>query len=262
MSKLKIPGVIDEGDVVMSVTERNRASVLIVESDANERNTMRTALRNLNYGGFSDAPNHMAALERLEQRKFTHVIFEARKTNMPPKDFLQKILQADKTTVCIPSSFEPNVDDVFDLLIMGAKGYLCKPFTADALDRAIAMASKGEPISELVLQAKDRNEALVAIVMASLDKAATILRQASQFETAKREMPKAMIALRQSSELARTFSKGGDEALLDAMERFCIERSKGPASRLGRLRKKLQFNRGKDEPAAKPDAAEGNAQGE
>lgn len=235
--------VLDETQLTMTPFERNRASVLVVDSDANDRNNMRTALRSLGYGGIADAPNHLSALERLDQRKFSHVVFEAKKTNMPASEFLKKLLETDRNIVAIPSSHEPNVDDIFDLLIMGAKGYLCKPFTMDTFENALANATKGEPISDAVLQAKDRNEALVAIVMASLDKVATVLRQAQQFDTAKREIPRAMSGFRQASELAKTFAKGGDTGLMEALEKFAIERSKGPATKLGRLRKRLQTNR-------------------
>ena len=76
--------------------------------------------------------------------------------------------------------------------------------------------------------------------MSSLDKAALLQRQAEQFETAKRELPRALNIFRRSADLAKTFAKGGEMALIEAMERFCIERSKGPASRLGRLRKRLK----------------------
>jgi len=237
----------EQNQLVMTNGERMRATVLIVESDANERNSMRTCLRSLGYGGISDAPNHASALERLTQRAITHVIFEAKKTNMPAGDFLKQLLETDPKIVAIPSSYEPSVDDVFDLLIMGAKGYLVKPFTVDSVEQAIVMATKGEPISDLVLNAKDRNEALVAIMMGSLDKAATILRQATKFETAKRELPKAIMNLRRSAELAKTFCRGGDEGLFAALEKFCIDRSKGPATRLGRLRRRLHGTRAREE---------------
>jgi len=235
----------EKEETLLSMTpqERARATVLVVESDNNDRNNMRAALKSLGYGGFSEVPNHLTALEKLQERPFTHVIFEAVKTNMPAKEFLARVLEMDPKIVGIPSSRNPNVDDVFDLLIMGAKGYLVKPFTADTLEAAILNATKGEPMAEVVLQAKDRNEALVAIMMTSLDKLATIMRQALQFETAKREIPKASSHLRRSAELAKTFAKGGEDGLFEAMEKFCIERSKGPASRLGRLRKRLQTKR-------------------
>jgi DNA-binding NarL/FixJ family response regulator len=236
-----------DNTLIMTSSERSKASVLIVESDPNDRNNLRSAVKALGYGGVSDVPNHMAGIEKLAGRRFTHIIFEAKKTTMPPREFLQKVLEADSQTIAIPSSHEPNVDDVFDLLIMGARGYLSKPFTSESVEAAIVMASKGDPIADAVLQAKDRNEALVAIMMSSLDKAAIVIRQATQFDTAKREIPRAMAALRRSAELAKTFSKGGDAALIEALEKFCIERSKGPATRLGRLRKRLKTVRVVDE---------------
>ncbi len=224
----------------MTPAERSKCTILIVESEAGERNNLRSCLKSLGYGGLSDAPNHAVALERMNDRRFTHIIFEAKKTTMPAIEFLRKVFEGNEEVVAIPSSNEPNVDDVFDLLILGAKGYLVKPFTMDTVEQAIVAASKGEPISDAVLQAKDRNGALVAIMMASLDKAALLQRQSAQFETAKRELPRALAVLRRSADLARTFAKGGEMALFEAMENFCIERSKGPATRLGRLRKRLK----------------------
>lgn len=251
-------GLLDSDNTitVMSQAERNRSTVLVVESDASERNNFRTCLRQLGYGGIADAPNHATALERMGERPVTHVIFEAKKTNMPPKEFLQKVLQFSNSLICIPSSHEPNVDDVFDLLVMGARGYLSKPFTVDSVEQAIVNATKGEPISQAVLQAKDRNEALVAIMMGSLDKTAMILRQALKFETAKRELPRAMSSLRRSAELAKTFCKDGEEGLILALEKFCIDRSKGPATRLGRLRKKLKTTRVKEDGSEEDDSVD------
>lgn len=236
-----------DSKLVMTPAERGRACVMVVETDASERANARTALKALGYGGISDAPNHAAAIEKLNDRQYTHVIFDARKTNMPPREFLQKVLESYPNCTCIPSSYQPDVDDVFDLLIGGARGFLSKPFTIDTLEDAIVLATKGEPISDAVLGARDRNEALTAILMGSLDKTATILRQAEQFETAKREVPKCLSALYRASELAKTFAKGGHQGLLDAIEKFCVERSKGPATKLGRLRKRLHTDRAVDD---------------
>lgn len=201
---------------------------------------MKSYLRTLGFGHISDAPNHAVALERVQERKITHVIFDAKGSNMPAKEFLGRVLEMEEESICIPSSFEPSVDDVFDMLIMGAKGFLVKPFTMDTVDNAIVAASCGEALPDEIKYAKDRNEALVAVVIASLDKAATILRQARQFETAKVEIPRALSHFKRTSDLAKTFAKGGDGALTEAIETFCIDRSNGPASRLGRLRKRLR----------------------
>lgn len=248
--------MIEESGLSMSSAERSKASVLVVESEANERQNIRTALKTLGFGQFTDAPNHAVALEKLAERPCSHIIFDAKKSNMTAKEFLAKAFEMAPRVVAIPSSFQPNVDDVFDLLIMGAKGYLVKPFTVSSLDCAITNATKGEPMAQAVLQAKDRNEALVAIMMTSLDKVATILRQAQKFETAKREIPRAMRGLQTSAELAKTFAKNGNEGLIEAMEKFCIERSKGPATRLGRLRQRLKTTRiDEDEPASEEQTA-------
>lgn len=235
--------------LTMSPAERNRVSILVVEPDSLERNNLRTCLKSLGFGAIADAPNHGVALERFNDRKFTHIIFDAKKSNYPVRDWLVKVFEMDSDLVALPSSSDPSVDDVFDLLVVGARGYLVKPFTIDTVDQAIIMATKGEPIADAVLNAKDRNEALVAILLSSLDKTATTLRQAQQFETAKRELPRLMAVFKRSADLALTFAKGGSDGLLEALEKFCIERSKGPATRLGRLRKRLSTTR-TDEPTA------------
>ncbi|MEZ4753608.1 MAG: hypothetical protein R3A13_04765 [Bdellovibrionota bacterium] len=58
------------------------------------------------------------------------------------------------------------------------------------MNESILMATKGEPISDAILYAKTRNEALASLIMTSLDRLAIIMRQAETFDTAKREVPK------------------------------------------------------------------------
>jgi len=232
-----------ERSVEMSPVERATQCILVVEPEAVDRNHLRTTLKALGFGTVVDSPSHLASLEKFEGRKFTHVIFDAKKSNYPMKEWLTQVFEIDPRIIAIPASANPSVDDVFDLLVIGARGYLVKPFTFDSVEQALLMATKGEPIAEAVLQATDRNEALVAIMLSSLDKLATTYRQSQQFETAARELPKAMSALRRASDLAHTFAKGGEEGLIEALERFSIAKSHGPASRLGRLRKRLSHGR-------------------
>jgi DNA-binding NarL/FixJ family response regulator len=219
--------------------ERKQANILLVEPQQSMRQGLRLALTALGFGAVTDAVDHQAALQKLDQRGVTHVIFDARKTSMPVKEFLSKALNLDPNLICIASSFEPTVDDVFDLLIGGAKGYVVKPFNSDSLDEAIIQASKGEPISEAILFAKNRNQALAAFIMTSLDKAALIARQATQFETARIDLPKRILGLRRASEVGRLFALGGESKLVEAIMEFCLERGEGPASRLGRIRQRI-----------------------
>ena len=85
----------DDSILTMTPAERGKATILIVESDPNERNNFRQAIKTLGFGGLTAAPNHAAAIERMAQRKITHIIYEAKKTNMPAKEFLQKVLEID-----------------------------------------------------------------------------------------------------------------------------------------------------------------------
>ncbi|MEY4667482.1 MAG: Response regulator receiver domain [Pseudomonadota bacterium] len=241
-------GIMKEQTLKMSPAERAACTILVVESDSADANFMREALKSLGFIGISDAPSHHVALEKLTTRQFTHVIFDAKKNpSYPMKDWLTKVLDFDSSIIAVPTSLNPNIDDVFDLLIIGARGYLVKPFTFESIDAAIVMATKGEPISDRVLGAKDRNEALVAMMMTSVDRLATVFRQSKQFETAQRALPHAVAALARAADLAHTFAKGGEEGLIASLENFCIKQSQGPATRLGRLRKRLSTSRTADE---------------
>lgn len=237
-------GYLNNNDgLVMTSAEKDKCTILIVDSNQSERESLRSCLRNSGYNSVSEAPSHAAALEKLQTRRFSHIIFEAKRTNMPPREFIQTVFRGDDKVICIAASHDPQVDDVFELMILGARGYLVKPYTLENVEQSIAFATKGEPISDAIINAKDRNEALISIVMASLDKTSSLLRQAAKFETAKRELPKSMGAFRRAVDLAKTFAKGGEDELLAVLERMCLERSQGPATKLGRLRKRLHVNR-------------------
>lgn len=223
----------------MNAIERANACVLIVDPDRGVRSGMRQLLVSLDFPASSEVPNHLQALQKVQERKFTHVIFDAKSTNMPGTEFVTKLFELDDDIVAIPTSWEPTVDDVFSLLVLGANGFLVKPFTLDSLEEAILLATKGEPISESILFAKDRNEALVALEMTALDTLSTIQRQSLQFETARRELPRAIRNFQRTSEIARMFAKGGSDGILETLIEFCCQRAEGPASRLGRARGRI-----------------------
>jgi len=224
----------------LNATDRKTVNILVVEPEAGMRQAMRAALGSLGYGSVVDTSDHANALQKFEQRDITHVIFDSKKSTFKAKEFLQKLLEIDPKIVAIPTSSEPTVDDVFDLLVLGAKGYLVKPFTESGLDDAVVMATKGEALSDSILYAKNRNEALASLVMTALDKLTVVMRQAQQFETAKAELPKRHLGLKRAVDLGLTFALGGSPKLLDSIMDFCLERARGPASRLGRVRKRLE----------------------
>ncbi|MBX7137462.1 MAG: hypothetical protein K1X83_05710 [Oligoflexia bacterium] len=238
---------------IMTARERQSATILVVETDSSTRNRLRQTLTSLDFGQVVDAPNHTTALTRIEERPFSHIIFEARRTSMQVKEFLTKALQIDSRIIAIPTSYEPTVDEVFDLLIMGARGYLVKPFTTHSVDEAIIWSTKGDPISDSILFAKTRNEALAALVMNSLGRLSTIMKQSQTFETARRELPKRQAALKRAMEIARMFAQGGEDALLASLIDFAAARAEEPATRLGKVRRRLDNTRHASQALKKSD---------
>src|SRR5690606_14220110 len=112
----------------------------IVESEPSIRNRLRQILIALDFGRISDAHNHNAALRKLEEQPYSHLIFDAKQNDLPIKEFLNRAMEFDSRTIPIATSYQPTVDDVFDLLIMGARSFVVKPFTSESVDEALIWA--------------------------------------------------------------------------------------------------------------------------
>jgi len=228
-------------NLTLTLAERSKISILVVEPNPEARENVKQILRHLNFPTIFEASNHLIAIEKFLERSITHVIFDSQKSSMPPAEFVTKILELNPRTILISSSANPKLDDVFSLLTKGARGYLIKPYTLEGVDEAIILATKSEPFPEAVLQAKDRNEALAVLVVTALDRLATVIKHAQEFETAKQELPKHFFLLQRAVDLAVTFSRDEEAGYLESFVRVCKEKQKLPSSRLGRLRKKLKI---------------------
>lgn len=235
-----------EDDLCMTAEGRKKIDLLVVEPDGDDRASLREVLSTLGFGGVNCQADHATGLTVFAERNFTHVLFSARLTKVPPMEFLIKVLDMDPACICLPTSSDPTIDDVFEMLRIGARGYVLKPFTPSGLEAAIIMATEGEPFSDAILNARDRNEAFSAMAAASLDKLATAKRQSTKFSSAEKDMSQFAINFRSAVSLGRTFAKGGEEELLESMVDFFTKLSDGPASRLGRLRKRLRNRRVSD----------------
>ena len=221
-----------------SESERRQSTVLIVERDEETRATMRSSLRNLGFGEVVSVVDHYTGIKKFGDRRFTHTFFDARNSEMPAREFLIKILEINEDIVAIPTSFDPTVDDVFELLKGGSRGYLVKPFTESTLDEAIVLATKGDPIAEEILNAPNRNQALASLALTALDSLATILRQARLYETAKLEVARTRQQFERAVRMGRLFAQDGDAGLVMAYIDRALQVSDQSASRLGRNRKR------------------------
>ena len=80
----------------------------------------------------------------------------------------------------------------------------------------------------------------IRLVDFNLPRVETVARLMKLAETARRELPKTQVNFQHAAHLARTFCQDGEQELLAALVQQSIKRGKGPASPLGRLRRRLQ----------------------
>jgi len=227
--------------------DRNHFNVMVVCSQGATSSQVRQALKSLGFMQMSTASSHLAAIEKIKVRNFTHVIFDAKTTDMPSLDFVKLIIEMDANSIMIAISEQPRIDDVFGLLRNGARGFLVPPFTTEMLETVLTQATEGPALSEAVLNAPDRNAAFTAIILNNLYRLSVAMRQAKEFSSAIRDVKNYNFALKESVDLAQLFCEGSDDDLREKIIEGCINRAKDAASRLGRLRKKLKKERADDD---------------
>lgn len=241
--------------VARSLRDRNNYCILVVCAQGSTSGQIRQALKSIGFQNMSTASSHVQALEKVKIRNFTHIVMDAKTSDMPSLDFVKKILEMDPKSIIIALSEQPRIDDVFGLLREGARGFIVPPFTTEMIENVFKQATDGPALSEAVLNAPDRNGAFTAIILNNLYRLSVAMRQAKEFTTAARDVKNYNYALREAVDLAQLFCEGGDEDLKEKIIEGCINRAKDAATRLGRLRKKLKKERvDEDEPVAASDA--------
>ena len=218
--------------------------MLVIARNGNLSNQVRACLKNLGFSKLSAVGTHVGGLDRMKSRNFQLAIFDAVGTDMAASDFVREALTLDSKQVLIALSTQPQIDDVFGLLRAGARGYVVCPFTIDSLEMVIARADEGPPFSDTVLQAPDRNSALVGLILNNLYRLSVLMRQAREYPSALKEARRYQSALVESVDIAKMFCVDGNEEILrERIIEECLGRANTAASRLGRTRQKLQRER-------------------
>lgn len=225
---------------------RTGVSVLVITISGTVSNQVRQALKTLGFTQVSAAASHVQGFDRIKSRNFSLIFFDAENSDMPAQEFVEKVMGLEDGSTLIALSSQPRVDDVFSLLRSGARGFLVTPFTVDGIEEVLTRAKEGPPLSDAVLNAPDRNAALVGVILNNLYRVSVLMRQAREFTTAAKELERQSYALAESVDLARLFCEGGDDQLVERIVESCIARASVAASRLGRTRKKLQNEREKE----------------
>ncbi|MCB0324692.1 MAG: response regulator [Bdellovibrionales bacterium] len=229
---------------------RSAAAILVVIRSNHINNQLRMALKTLGFAKLTSVAAHSAGLERLKSlsfgRKYDFVLYDAKDTDMPAVEFVQKAVETEPDSILIAASAEPRIDDVFGQLRAGARGFLVLPFTPESLEQVVFRAMEGPPFSESVLRAPDRNAALVGCVLNNLYRLSVLMRQIRQYPHVGKDLPRYRRAFSESMDLALTFCEAGKEhELREKILEECVARANAAASRLGRTRLKLNKERAK-----------------
>ncbi len=231
----------------LSAEEKKRMTFLIVDPQEGFRSQLRYALKHYEYGPASDAAELTSALRMLLERRFTHIIFATESKDLSGVDFIAQALKSDPAMIAIAVSAKPNADELFELLLRGARGYMPKPFKPDDVNDAIISATKGERIPEEVLRSPKKHELLVQHMLNNLDRAAVLMKDISAHPSAHRELHYLIGSLGASVRQIIMLSRGGQAEYAEALQKVLIDRATGPATRLGRLRQRLAEHRKPDE---------------
>lgn len=218
------------------------APLLLVSPDPNNRSSIRDTLSKLGFRHVISSQDHSQALQSLEQRHIRLVLFSAASTSISAMEFCKRAMRNSPQTMLLPISFNPGIDDVFEMLRAGARGYIVMPYTAESLENSILLALKGKPLSDVLLKASDLNIAFAAIIAGNLDKFTSVEKQMHTLHK-----PQEYNRYRQqfhiSVKTGKLFATGGEDALRESLVEFFIQLAEGPASRLGRLRQQLKNQR-------------------
>jgi len=235
--------ILSHDDPRLSAQERHLATILVIETEVLTLTSFRTSLGVLGFGSVLTVTDHAAGLKLIQERPITHVLFTSETTTHSAAEFLSCAMKLDSHMITIATSNNLVVDHVFELLRLGARGVLLKPASSEGLDMVICAATAGPTFSRVVLDARDRNEAFSALVAASLDKFADAQRLTLQKRLSSENLDLYRTELHNLLRLAEGFAEGGEAVLYPRMYQLLTDLSNGPATRLGRLRKRLAEKR-------------------
>lgn len=212
-------------DKSLSLQARREAKFLVIEQERAQRLNIKSLLLALGFSSVSDAADYQTAEIKCQDQIFTHIIFDIEAKSGNPLAFLEIILGRNPDTICIPACFNPKADAVFQVILAGARGFLCKPITSEAVENSVALAGRLQKLLPEVSNASSRNEALAAMITTALDKAAASLKAARTDPTHVKIFSAHLDSLRHVIEISQTLAEGNQEELLEILNEYIIGNS-------------------------------------
>ncbi|MDZ4785424.1 MAG: response regulator [bacterium] len=218
-----------------------KCSVLVVDPENEKRSQLVRDLKELGFPYVSETESHDTGIRRSNTKPFTHVIFSTTSQNVPYHTFLQTIVQNSPETIVLPMTATPNPDQVYEALMLGARGFIVYPCKKEDLHRLFELSAREELALAVELQNLDRNKVLASLVSSGLDDLAQALKKARGKST--KEIQALTEQFKSSASMARNFCQGGDEELLKVISEHMIKQSFKIPTRLGKLRRHIAAKR-------------------
>ncbi len=232
----------------------DKCSILVIEPDNTLRNQIVQNLKEIGFTYVSETESHDTGLRRVEGKGFNYVLFSTISNNILYHDFLRTVVANNKDTITLPMARNPSPDQVYEAIMLGARGFVVVPCQKTALAQLFELSAREELALATELQDLDRNKVLVSLMSSGLDDLANALKKSRKKKT--KELDILDEHFKSSVKMARSFCQGGEQELLKVIEDHMIKQSLKIPSHLGNLRKKIAQKRmaakaGKDEKDSK-----------
>lgn len=220
-----------------------KSEAVVVGSNKNILMQLRSALKSIGFLNVHQSQSLVEASQLGVSPKVSHLLFDLRGADMDSVQFVKQVVSTNKAATLVVITENPALDNVFDLIKAGTRGFLIPPPTIEGVEGVLLSATSGPPLSEAILNAEDRNEALAGLVLGFLYRTAVTMRESRESNTGTQAVDRYMRALRAASATARMFCQGGPDALREKLIDCCIKRADERKTRLGEIRKNLRTQR-------------------
>ncbi|MCB0359451.1 MAG: hypothetical protein KDD44_07435 [Bdellovibrionales bacterium] len=223
-----------------------RYRALVVGARTHLLTPLRTALKSIGISNVTPFPTLAEALPRATMSETSHIFIDLspnEKEELGALEFVQLTREQNPDVIVIVISEDPGVDNVFELIQAGSRGFLVPPPTLGSVEHVLIQATSGPPFAESLLRAPDRNAAFAALVLDLLYRVATVRRELREGKHSETVYQKFWRALVTTVNMARVFAEGGEARFLEKLYDECIRRSDPSRTRLGSVRKNLTSKR-------------------
>jgi ActR/RegA family two-component response regulator len=216
---------------------------IVIGSNRALTNPLRSALKSIGLKSVDIFPSLAEGSEASKRSSITHVLFSTSDESMHAVEFVREVIAANPKVILVVVTENPGMDNVFELIQSGARGFLVPPASLESVEAVLAAATSGPPISQTILQADDRNDAFAKLILDMLFRVAAARKELIKTGKGGQMYDRFYMGLQASTATAKMFCEGGFDSLQEKIVENCIKRADIKKTRLSEVRKNLRKGR-------------------